>query len=319
MVEQLSGSKMAESGEASSQLSSGYVSQSSSGASSQGVVPTSSPTKASPTSQAPPTEHNNPHANHLVARRSKSVDHTLDPPMMSQQAIDAFNKAMNKTSPISIPGFSRRLSQDELGHNPMLKSVAHLKNRESPKLPPKHHSPKSSPKITRINVTGHIGAGGMPRNFSSPKLSRRFTKRLPGQQLKLTKSFEDLQLIIPEMDNPTLPNETKPVIFHSNVCDFGAISEDGLSFVKETDSGRLTPVTLLIGLICTSLTNGKRGYIPVNYVKVDDNSPQAQDWWFDCSRHDGEAWLKREGVMTGSFLVRASADKNSYALSVRCL
>ncbi|XP_071119659.1 tyrosine-protein kinase STK-like [Haliotis cracherodii] len=317
-VEQLSGRKMTDSVEASSQMSSGYVSQSSSGASSQGVVATSSPSKASPKFQTPLTEHDNPLANHLIARRSRSVDHTLDPPQLSPQAIDSYNKGMNETSPISIPGFDRRLSQDEFGHNPLLKSLTQVKNRESPKLPPKLHSPKSSPKITRINVSGHSGASGMHRNFSSPKLARRATKRLPGQQLKLTKSFEDMQLIMPEMDNPTLPNETKPVIFLA-MYDFEAINDDDLSFVKGDRLRKVNASDTADWVICSSLTNGKRGYIPVNYVKVDDNSPQAQDWWFDCSRHDGEAWLKREGVMTGSFLVRASADKNSYALSVRCL
>lgn len=62
---------------------------------------------------------------------------------------------------------------------------------------------------------------------------------------------------------------------------------------------------------------GQRGYIPSNYICEDNNSAQAQDWWFDVDRKEADKLLILPGNRVGTFLVRESQDKVSYALSVR--
>jgi hypothetical protein len=62
---------------------------------------------------------------------------------------------------------------------------------------------------------------------------------------------------------------------------------------------------------------GLQGYIPSNYVAEDDNSPESQDWWFAIDRREADKQLMLQGNPRGTFLIRNSQDKASYALSVR--
>lgn len=62
---------------------------------------------------------------------------------------------------------------------------------------------------------------------------------------------------------------------------------------------------------------GEQGYIPSNYVVEDDNSPESQDWWFAIDRREADKQLMLPGNIRGTFLIRNSQDKSSYALSVR--
>lgn len=67
----------------------------------------------------------------------------------------------------------------------------------------------------------------------------------------------------------------------------------------------------------TLAKTGKSGYIPSNYVCVDDNSPQAQDWWFSCERREAELLLLLPGNRQGTFLVRQAHDGSALVMSVR--
>lgn len=67
------------------------------------------------------------------------------------------------------------------------------------------------------------------------------------------------------------------------------------------------------------LRTGQIGYVPKNYIVVDDNSLQSQEWWFAIDRREADKLLMMPGNGRGTFLVRESTDKTSYVLSVRDL
>jgi tRNA A-37 threonylcarbamoyl transferase component Bud32 len=69
--------------------------------------------------------------------------------------------------------------------------------------------------------------------------------------------------------------------------------------------------------IARHTTTGQEGYIPSNYVVKDDNNPESQEWWFSIDRREADKQLLLPGNPRGTFLVRASSDKKSYALSIR--
>uniref|UniRef100_A0A8B9KB21 Tyrosine-protein kinase n=1 Tax=Astyanax mexicanus TaxID=7994 RepID=A0A8B9KB21_ASTMX len=66
-----------------------------------------------------------------------------------------------------------------------------------------------------------------------------------------------------------------------------------------------------------SLSSGKEGFIPSNYVAKD--TLQTEDWFFKgVSRKDAERQLLAPGNKSGSFMIRDSeTTKGSYSLSVR--
>nr|KAG5711810.1 hypothetical protein BaRGS_023574 [Batillaria attramentaria] len=57
------------------------------------------------------------------------------------------------------------------------------------------------------------------------------------------------------------------------------------------------------------LDSGAKGTIPKNYVCVDDDTPQAQDWWFASDRKNAEVLLLLPGNEQGTFLVRHGSGK----------
>ncbi|XP_041359598.1 tyrosine-protein kinase SRK2-like [Gigantopelta aegis] len=117
-------------------------------------------------------------------------------------------------------------------------------------------------------------------------------------------------------DLPPVPQPKEAIVFRG-MYDFEAINDDDLSFKK----GDLLEIdeSSQIGdwWVATNLRTGMKGYVPSNYVCKDDNSPQAQDWWFNFDRKDSDKMLLSPGNKVGTFLVRESTDKSSYVLSVR--
>lgn len=67
-----------------------------------------------------------------------------------------------------------------------------------------------------------------------------------------------------------------------------------------------------------SLSTGREGYIPRNYV-APLASYEAEDWYFgDIARAEAEKWLLSPGNPSGTFLIRmSSSQKNSLSLSLR--
>lgn len=116
---------------------------------------------------------------------------------------------------------------------------------------------------------------------------------------------------------PPVP-KAKDGLIVRGLYDFQAVSEDDLPFKK---GDRMLLDTENISeddwLIATHLKTGVKGYIPSNYVCTDDDSPQAQDWWFDSDRKEADLMLLLPGNSNGTFLVRRAHDLKSYVLSVR--
>ncbi|KAG5444356.1 Tyrosine-protein kinase hck [Clonorchis sinensis] len=62
---------------------------------------------------------------------------------------------------------------------------------------------------------------------------------------------------------------------------------------------------------------GATGYIPSNYVLIDDGLPTSLDAWYDISRREADKRLLRVGNPKGTYLIRSSSETQNYALSVR--
>ncbi|XP_067677182.1 proto-oncogene tyrosine-protein kinase Src-like [Haliotis asinina] len=129
-------------------------------------------------------------------------------------------------------------------------------------------------------------------------------------------SPQDVTVGFSKRDLPPLPAAKKVFKFLA-MYDFEGINEDDLSFKKgdrlEIDESSQNSDWW----IATSVKTGQQGYIPSNYVCKDDDSPQAQDWWFNFDRKDSDKMLLLPGNKVGTFLVRESTDKSSHVLSVR--
>lgn len=125
----------------------------------------------------------------------------------------------------------------------------------------------------------------------------------------------NFQKPLPSFPPPPTPKQNDMVV--RALYDFHGVNDDDLVFLKG-DRMRVDESTLdLDWWLATHLKTGATGYIPSNYVCVDDNSPQAQDWWFKCERKEAELMLLLPGNRQGTFLVREAHDGSALVLSVR--
>ncbi|XP_071118944.1 tyrosine-protein kinase STK-like [Haliotis cracherodii] len=99
--------------------------------------------------------------------------------------------------------------------------------------------------------------------------------------------------------------------------DFDGSYDDDLPFKKGHRLRRVDAEVASDWVVCLNLNSGETGYIPINYVKLENNSPESQVWWFACTRERGEKKLMKEGLTDGTFLVRPTSETSSYTLSVR--
>lgn len=136
--------------------------------------------------------------------------------------------------------------------------------------------------------------------------------------------FEDVRVVDPI---PTMPgmllnspemSRIRPQKIVRALYDYNARVDDDLSFRKgdrmevQNDSTEGCDWWL-----AKHLSNGKVGYIPSNYVVMDDNNPESQEWWFTIDRREAEKLLLLPGNDSGTFLVRSCSDRQSCALSIR--
>lgn len=63
------------------------------------------------------------------------------------------------------------------------------------------------------------------------------------------------------------------------------------------------------------LRSGESGYVPQNYVVVED-SVDSQEWWFDVDRFEAEKLLMMPKNARGTFLIRNSREGTELVLSV---
>ncbi|VDL19066.1 unnamed protein product [Hymenolepis diminuta] len=65
------------------------------------------------------------------------------------------------------------------------------------------------------------------------------------------------------------------------------------------------------------LKTGQQGYIPSNYVAVENGLSNQMEAWYDISRKDAERMLLMPGLPQGTYILRPCSDYRSYALSIR--
>jgi len=68
-----------------------------------------------------------------------------------------------------------------------------------------------------------------------------------------------------------------------------------------------------------NIKTGEIGLIPYNYVCIEDGSPSSLDCYYDVNRVEAERLLQVMSNISGTYLIRPSADKPNMALSVRIL
>uniref|UniRef100_A0A8C8DT60 Tyrosine-protein kinase n=1 Tax=Oryzias sinensis TaxID=183150 RepID=A0A8C8DT60_9TELE len=107
------------------------------------------------------------------------------------------------------------------------------------------------------------------------------------------------------------------VTFFVALYDYEARTSDDLTF-KKGDRFQIINNTEGDWWEARSITTGKKGYIPSNYVAPAD-SIQAEEWYFGkMGRKDAERLLLNPGNDRGTFLVRESeTTKGAYSLSIR--
>uniref|UniRef100_A0A674N7K1 Tyrosine-protein kinase n=1 Tax=Takifugu rubripes TaxID=31033 RepID=A0A674N7K1_TAKRU len=107
------------------------------------------------------------------------------------------------------------------------------------------------------------------------------------------------------------------VTFFVALYDYEARTSDDLSFTKG-DRFQIINNTEGDWWEARSITTGRTGYIPSNYVAPAD-SIQAEEWYFGkMGRKDAERLLLIPGNHRGTFLVRESeTTKGAYSLSIR--
>ena len=86
---------------------------------------------------------------------------------------------------------------------------------------------------------------------------------------------------------------------------FDAINQDDLSFRKgDLMELEKTPSDTDDWWVATHLTTREKGYIPSNYVAIDDSDPRNQDWWFvEFDRKESDKMLLMPGNPRGTFFV----------------
>uniref|UniRef100_A0A8C5HHW4 Tyrosine-protein kinase n=1 Tax=Gouania willdenowi TaxID=441366 RepID=A0A8C5HHW4_GOUWI len=107
------------------------------------------------------------------------------------------------------------------------------------------------------------------------------------------------------------------VTFFVALYDYEARTSDDLTF-KKGDRFQIINNTEGDWWEARSITSGKKGYIPSNYVAPAD-SIQAEEWYFGkMGRKDAERLLLNPGNHRGTFLVRESeTTKGAFSLSIR--
>ncbi|XP_071119664.1 tyrosine-protein kinase yes-like [Haliotis cracherodii] len=158
------------------------------------------------------------------------------------------------------------------------------------------------------------------RNEDIPKLPPSISQLNAGTLDPTTQpstSYNDATMSTKKRSLPPLPSLQQVIKFLA-MYDFDAVNDDDLSFKKgdrlEVDEGSQENSDWWVA---TNALTRQKGYIPRNYVCKDDESPQAQDWWYNCDRKEADKMLLIPGNKLGTFLVRESTDKSSHVLSVR--
>ncbi|KAI0240349.1 Tyrosine-protein kinase yes [Lamellibrachia satsuma] len=122
---------------------------------------------------------------------------------------------------------------------------------------------------------------------------------------------------VPNKPLPPVPQKAKGLVVRA-LYSFTKLQDDDLTFKKgdrlELPDGKIGEE---VWYIAKNLMTGEMGYIPSNYVVVDDKNPETQEWFFKVDRREAEKQLMLPGNPRGTFLVRGSADKKSYALSIQ--
>lgn len=155
-----------------------------------------------------------------------------------------------------------------------------------------------------------------PSTLAKPPSAAQLNGNISSPNPATIISPQDIQVGIPLRPLPSPPSKKDALLVRA-MYDFDGINEDDLSF-KKGDRLEVDETSQNCDWwVASHLKTGQKGYIPSNYVCTDDNSPQAQDWWFDFDRKESDKMLLLPGNQLGTFLVRESQDKVSYVLSVR--
>lgn len=122
----------------------------------------------------------------------------------------------------------------------------------------------------------------------------------------------------PYVDGPSLPPAPSVKILKA-IYDYEPMQGDDLGFQIGDKFQLLDDKSDCDWWYARHLESKQEGYIPSNYVVEDNDAPEAQFWWFSIDRREANKQLMNPKNLSGTFLIRNSTDKASYALSVRVL
>ncbi|KAL7053597.1 hypothetical protein AAHC03_026988 [Spirometra sp. Aus1] len=114
---------------------------------------------------------------------------------------------------------------------------------------------------------------------------------------------------------PSAPTPAKVVRVHA-LYNYTAQNPDDLDF-KKGDVMIVESGLSESWWVARHLGTGQQGYIPSNYVVVEDGRPTSLDAWFDISRSEADRLLLMPGLPQGTYILRPSSQPRILALSIR--
>lgn len=126
----------------------------------------------------------------------------------------------------------------------------------------------------------------------------------------------------PYVGPPSIPPECQhksTVRVLKAIYDYEPMQKDDMGFKKGDKLQVIDDTTYNDWWFALHLGSKREGYVPSNYVVEDSDAPEAQFWWFSIDRREANKQLMIGENPSGTFLIRNSADLNSFALSVRVL
>lgn len=117
---------------------------------------------------------------------------------------------------------------------------------------------------------------------------------------------------------PVVPSTVPDAKVVRALFDYDTQTEEDLAFRKGDRMILISDKINQDWWYAKSIRTSEVGYIPRNFVVEDDDSSlKSQEWFFEIDRREADKLLMLPGNAKGTFLVRGSADLESYALSIR--
>lgn len=153
-----------------------------------------------------------------------------------------------------------------------------------------------------------IGVSATPNPYIKNNTARQQNRKISDPGLSSGSATTVIRPVPPTPSKPKLP-----VV--KAMYDYTARYQDDMSFQKGDRMEIVSKGDNDNWWLVRKIGTKEEAYVPSNYIVVDDNSIETQEWWFGSDRREANKQLMLPGNPIGTFLIRNSKEKNAYALS----